>query len=103
MCRRQRGETGLDIGNDLFGLFCTAMRDQPSRAFRYPESHKKDQAGQTGANQESEPPAKIRIDKPWIKQDQRAQRAESRPDPEAPVDDKIVPSAHACGNELLNG
>jgi len=49
-----------------------AMRDQPSRTFRDPESHKKDQASQAGANQETEPPAKIRIDKSRIKQDQRA-------------------------------
>src|SRR4029079_8525963 len=80
-----------------------AMCDQPSWAFRNPEAHEKNQAGQTGANQESESPAEIRIDHLRIEQDQRAERSDGRSDPEAAVDHEVVPSAHACRNELLNG
>src|SRR5262245_27009209 len=103
MCRRQRWKTRLDIGDDLFGLFRAAVRNQPSWALRNPETHEKNQAGQTGANQESESPAEIRVDHLRIKQNQGPKSANGCANPEAPVDDEVVPSADARGNKLLDG
>ena len=93
---------GFDIGDDLIRFVSVTMCNQPARAFRNPETHEKNQAGETGANQKSEPPAKIRIEKPWIKQDQRAKRAEGGPDPEAAVDDKVSPPAQERAPEWWN-
>ena len=54
-----------------------AMRHQPARTFRNRQSHKKNQASQAGAYQETKPPAKIRIDQLGVKQYKRADRAQS--------------------------
>ena len=78
------------------------MGHQPAGAFRNPASHQEDDQSYQSSDQEREPPAKPRIDKGRIEQDDRAARPQRCSDPETSVDQKIGPAAQARGNKLLD-
>ena len=85
----------FDAAHDGLGFGDRAMGHQPAGAFRNPASHQEDDQSYRSSDQEREPPAKPRIDKGRIEQDDRAARPQRRSDPETSVDQKIGPAAQA--------
>ncbi len=105
--RRQRGIGGgddalLDLGDDVVRLPDPPVDHQPARAFRHETPQEEDEESEHGAGPEGDAPSPIRRQQRRVEQDQRAERAERRADPEAAVDDNVGPPAIARRDELLD-
>ncbi len=73
-----------------------------ARTFRDPHPHHEHHETETGAGEVCQPPAEIGADHRRIEQDDRADRAHGRADPEAAIDQKVSPSAIARGHQFLD-
>ena len=96
-------EAVLDVGDDRLRLGGAAMRHEPARTFRQPQSHEQDDEAEQGADEEGDAPAGIGAEIGRIEQHHRAGGAHGGADPEAAVDDEIGPAAHARRDKLLDG
>jgi len=95
--------SAFDSGDHALGLGCVTVRHQPAGTLWQPHPHEEDHQRQGRAEQKRQPPAVFRIDQDRIEQQDGAQCAHGRADPEAAVDDEIGPSANSGGDELLDG
>ena len=92
----------FDLVHDRVGAIGMAVNHQPARTFRDPHPHHEHDEAETGAGEIRQPPAEIGADQRRIEQNDRADRAHRRADPEAAVDHEIGPSAIARRHQFLN-
>ena len=92
----------LDAGDHAIGFLRAPMRHQPARTLRDKAAHQQDDEPDHATDDERRPPAPFRVHHGRIEHDERADRADRRAHPEAPIDDKIGKAAATCRNQLLD-
>src|SRR4051794_18992641 len=97
------GRLALDVGDDPLGRLDVTVDGQPARALRDPAPQKKHNEAERRTGLEGNlPPGKPEDRPEAVEHEHRAQRAESRAQPEAAVDDKTRTPAGLRRHELLH-
>src|SRR6516225_2979666 len=99
----ERTKAALNVIEDRVRFLGTTVRHQPTRRFRQPEAHEKNDEPQPRTDQKSQAPAQVRWEHCGIEQHYRAGCANCRSNPKTSIDDEIGPTAVTRGHQLLDG